>query len=186
MLQDVVQVMIPPGNYLLSRPPLETNDTATGDLDIRGSIELIGAGASQTVISGNELDRVFDIASGAVVSFSDLTIQNGKSILLPFDGGYESGGGMRVGDLAVVIMDRCILQSNTGGAGGGIFNLGELNISRSEILDNNSEIGSSGGGVFNGGKLIVEHTLIQGNRADQGGGIYHYSDTLLEISIQYD
>ena len=62
-----------------------------GELYIGKNLNITGPGAAQLGISGNHAIRVFDIASGATVSLSGLTIENG---LAPTTG-FSGGGGAR-------------------------------------------------------------------------------------------
>src|SRR5437588_9253384 len=57
-----------------------TEETAnSGDLDILDdqSVTINGGGASSTVIDGNHVDRVFDVASATSLTMSGVTIENG-------------------------------------------------------------------------------------------------------------
>ncbi|MFH2121872.1 MAG: hypothetical protein ABIJ50_00095 [Pseudomonadota bacterium] len=67
---------------------------ATGDLDITGTLSLAGAGVGQTIINGNQNDRVFDIHAGASgVLISNLTISHGQTSDTNSSG--RGGGGVR-------------------------------------------------------------------------------------------
>ena len=55
---------------------------ATGDLDItdvKGVLTISGAGPGVTIIDGQDLDRVFDVHSGAHLVLQDLTIRGGEA-----------------------------------------------------------------------------------------------------------
>ena len=69
-------IVVPAGTFLLTIPGTDENASATGDLDINGSVKIKGAGAGSTIVDGNQLDRVFRVLSGKV-SISGLTIQGG-------------------------------------------------------------------------------------------------------------
>ncbi len=62
----------------------------TGDLDIPGDLELIGAGVKGTVIDGKGLDRVLDVHGGATVQISGVMITGGRT---PDGIDSPSGGG---------------------------------------------------------------------------------------------
>ncbi|MGH8247018.1 MAG: hypothetical protein ACREUU_11385, partial [Gammaproteobacteria bacterium] len=86
--------------YTLTITMTGENFAATGDLDIIGELTLAGAGA---VIDGGDLDRVFDITSGASAQLSNVTIQNGK-------GG--NGGGIE-NDSETLTLNNSIVSNNS-------------------------------------------------------------------------
>src|SRR4051794_33834748 len=57
-------ISLPAGRYVLTRTGPNEDAGATGDLDIVGNLSIEGAGAANTLIDGNQADRVFDIQSG--------------------------------------------------------------------------------------------------------------------------
>src|SRR5262245_15010671 len=91
---EVDVIVLPAGEFkiALSNPGgTGENDNATGDFDIKGSVTIRGAGAGQTFIDGQRLDRVFDVLgtvpSSIKVVLEKLTVRNG---------GAGDGGGMRM------------------------------------------------------------------------------------------
>lgn len=93
---------------------------ATGDLNIDQTMQVLGNGVGQTIIDGlSANDRVFHIATGAVVKLSGLTIQRGSTGLpsTPIGGGLvvEFGGALAL-DRSAVISNTSAVISNTGGA----------------------------------------------------------------------
>ena len=101
------------------------NNAATGDLDIRGNVTIKGAGAGQTIVDGNNLDRVFDIFSGTV-SISGLTIEHGRAL--------AGGGGLLNEGGKVTLTNVTVLNNVAFGLDGG-----------------NGVNGSGGGSVGNAG-----------------------------------
>jgi hypothetical protein len=69
-------IIIPGGTYQLTIAGANEDNSATGDLDIKGNVTITGQSSSSTIIDGNSLDRVFQILSGRV-QMSGLTIQHG-------------------------------------------------------------------------------------------------------------
>ncbi|MDZ8029039.1 MAG: hypothetical protein RMX97_30745 [Nostoc sp. DedQUE11] len=64
------------GNYTLSLAGANEDAAATGDLDItNGSITIVGAGVGSTSITANQIDRVFQVLTGATLTLSELTIR---------------------------------------------------------------------------------------------------------------
>ncbi len=160
----------------------------SGELRLGSPVTIAGPGADRLSISANFGGRVFDVAAGATVVLSGLTIIAG----LDLGGG---GGNIRnAGDLTVedcqVSFGRSFGGSGgaTGGgsggggagAGGGIYNLGSLTVDRSTLAGNavfggSGGPGGGGGGAFGGaifnqqGRVRISNSTLVGNLA-QGGG----------------
>jgi CSLREA domain-containing protein len=154
------EIMLPAGLYTLTLAGSSENAAATGDLDITKSVTITGAGAGQTIIDGNSLDRVLDIRTvGIVVQISGVTIRNGAA---EESSGFDNGGGIRI--LA-----------------------GQVSISGSVITQNSASAGSFnvGGGIYIEGQssLTVSNTTVSNNSADQGGGIYADLDVSGTVNI---
>lgn len=179
-------IVVPAGTYVLSVGSSGEDIAAGGDLDITDSdaLTINGDSAETTIIDANDIDRVFDVRSGAVVTFNDLTIPNGSAPTTgESDPGAYCGGGIRsVGSLGVgntVTLNRCLVTSNqvTGSLpdGGGIYNYGidsgSMTINFSTVSDNTS--GDHAGGIYNASSnLYINNSTISGNTAgDDGGGI---------------
>src|SRR5262249_36551513 len=54
-------IRLPSGTYLLTIAGANEDASATGDLDVTGNLTIKGAGAGNTVIDGNNLDRVIEV-----------------------------------------------------------------------------------------------------------------------------
>lgn len=185
---------LPPGPYIigltssdyaLSLAGASEDNNNTGDLDLRASVTIQGAGAALTRINGGAIDRVLDIDPSAVatitVTLSDLTIENG---LAPAG---ADGGGIRNQDDTLhvryaIINDNTIqLGTEAGqiGSGGGIANVGGTVHITGAVISNNRLVNGSGGGIYNylGGTMTITNSTISGNRAaiasgtSSGGGI---------------
>jgi hypothetical protein len=145
--------------------------TLATELAINKSLTISGPGASQLTISGNTVTRVFNVTvpSPGVVTFSDLTIANGKI------GGV--GGGILLNSTGTFNLNSSVLSGNVANFGGGIYNAGTgaVNISDS-TFNNNSAPGSRGGGInMGGGAIKVSNSTFSFNSAGNGdgGGIYN-------------
>jgi len=141
-----------------------------GQLLITNDLNILGPGATNLAVSGNNTNRVFEIASNTAVRISGLTISNGRisgskgtdSTNGPAgDGGRGLGGGiLNAGTLA---LNQCVMMKNSayggdGGAatnfnnggvggsgfGGAIYNLGDLTLANSEVLSNSAAGGHGG------------------------------------------
>ncbi|MCG6156584.1 FG-GAP-like repeat-containing protein [Rubinisphaera margarita] len=149
---------------------------ATGDLDLTQPIIIAGNGQTETVINGNDLDRVFDIFNPSDVQFEfrDLTITGGD--LLIATSGNRSGAGIRSqrGDL---VLNRVTMTDNhTYSSGGAIsFRSGALVVTDSVFTDNTVYIGN--GGVFDNGlgSFTISGSRFERNLADRGGAIHSTS-----------
>src|SRR5437867_13154215 len=59
-------IMVPAGTYLLTIAGQGEDIAATGDLDITDDVTITGAGADNTILDGNGIDRIFDISASLV------------------------------------------------------------------------------------------------------------------------
>lgn len=187
-LPDVIQFdeAINSSPIVLSLTGIDENDAETGDLDISESLIINGNGASaETVIDGNETDRVFEILNSAEVQLLNLTVTNGGSVTSGA-GIYVSSGRLAMQDARV---SSNLIEVNAGsGSGAGIYSLGNLFLTRVGIHGNEIDASETdtvfgyGAGIYvgNGGTLslitsIVEDNLITTvNGSAQGGGLYVY------------
>ena len=131
-------------------------------------------------VKGNNTFRILTLADSAVVIINNLTISNGSS-----NGVLDlaKGGGIFMGNSAVLTLNNCIVTANTAtGGGGGIWMnpSGVLHVFDSTI-SNNTTTGGDGGGIriSNSGTLNITRSTVSGNQATAtapaggGGGIYN-------------
>lgn len=52
---------------------------ATGDFDILDDLTINGLSTPATIVSGNSIDRVFDVQAGATASIDGITVTNSSS-----------------------------------------------------------------------------------------------------------
>jgi hypothetical protein len=196
-------ILLPPGTYTLAlrnppsaKPgtdPPEENSALTGDLDITGRVTIVGAGPNQTIVDGNNVDRVFDVGSAATATLMGITIRGGcvgppREKRECFSGAsWEGGGGIRnSGSLSLVnthVRENQIISAK---GGAGILSSGtseqsrsRLTIAHSVVAGNVAGEASSGGGIANDwGEAIISETEIFANAAaDYGGGIQNGSQS---------
>ena len=105
-------IIVPAGLFLLTIPGANEDASASGDLDLKGKIQIKGANSSATIIDGNDLDRVFQVLGGKI-SISNLTIQHGNSALGA--GILNSGGQVTLSGVHIREQPR----NGSGGAGRG-------------------------------------------------------------------
>ena len=164
-----------------------TSSDATGDLDIRDDLTIVGLSPTQTSISGGGIDRVIDVKSDAsfTLTLSNLKIESGLTV-----GPSNHGAGISI-EAGVftpeVFLSNVWLTGNhqvAGGDGGAIHNEGILYIENSLIEDNS---GTRGAGVFNapGATLTMSNTTLSGNDSDaEGGGLYSDGNvTLRNVTV---
>ncbi|MEB2366064.1 MAG: hypothetical protein OZ933_08265 [Chloroflexota bacterium] len=181
-----------PAMTILTGP--ETIDQfVTGDFDVfGGNIVLQGAGQGSTIISGNNLNRVFELSSGAII-MRDLTVTAGAStadgggiyarnnvylrlerVTVTGNSAVGWGGGITQGPNSTVeVFDSRIVSnqaSQIGGIGPVFGDPGTtLTIVNSEIAQN-SALSGNVGGVYSGvGVFSITNSTISGNTAPVGG-----------------
>ncbi len=159
-------ILLPPGEYRLSLPnALNTGDLglgevlerpiiaseATGSLNLNVPMRIHGAGARETIIDGQQLDRVFELSRGADSELTDLTITGGR--------GNTMGGGIYA--QAHLRLERVHVRGNLSSGGGGIFvnPLGSLTLSDSTVSHNIAK-GQAGGIRIDTRGTITNSTIV--------------------------
>jgi uncharacterized repeat protein (TIGR01451 family) len=139
------------GTYKLTIAPTGTSDASTGNLNITnttGIVTIAGAGSGSTIIDGNFLDRVFNVAGSASAAISGVTIRNGRP------GGLGN-------------VTSCPGSPGATASGGGILASGTLTLSN-DVVSGNMSSGSGGGIETNGvGAVKITATTVSGNVACQ-------------------
>lgn len=176
------RIVLPAGTFYLSVPGSGEDWAYSGDLDIRRSLTITGAGATRTIITVDtentqirDRDRIFhiknvDAKSVIKVSFQDLTISNGYAQ-------DKNGGGGILNENAEVTLKKVIITKNEaakGTIGGGILNSGKMTIENS-IIDSNLST-YYGGGVKNHGQMTITNSQITRNSANAGAGMDNLPD----------
>src|SRR5262249_13930867 len=158
-------------------------DSATGLPSIAANDNLTIVGNGDTIerstATGTPAFRLFDVAAGASLALTDLTLQGGLA--------YGSGGAIyNEGGLDLT---RGTVQNNVAqgysAQGGGIWSSGALNLESTTIRNNhalgldgiNSPYGGGsggsayGGGVYlGGGTALLSGVTLSGNTAQGGDG----------------
>jgi hypothetical protein len=143
--------------------------TYTENLTINLDLNLIGSGASTTIIDGGQINTVVTVSANVTVS--NVTIQDGTS-------GTFGGGIFNIGTLTI---NRSTISRNGAGlgrigGGGGIYNVGTATISKSTISGNRASCSgfpcaSQGGGIYNQGYLTISNSTISGNTSRISGTV---------------
>src|SRR5579864_4790500 len=142
--------------------------TYTENLTIGFSLNIIGSGASTTIVDGRAVNTVVNISNAtAHVTLSNVTIRNGLAI--------NSAGVNNSGTLTIngTIIRGNVAQSNTTFArGGGVYNHGTLTINNSILMANSAN--TDAGGIFNTGGMTISRSTVSGNSTmGDGGGIWN-------------
>jgi len=150
---------------------------------IQDDLTILGPGAEQLTISGDESSRIFNIVDmdpnseisveisglgladgkseaggGAILNVEDLTIDNCKftgNKASSSMGGTPTGGGMKT-SVGILIVTNSTFYENDADGGGGISTTdGTLIVTNSTFYNNMASIG--GGGVFNFNNINLTH-----------------------------
>jgi CSLREA domain-containing protein len=195
-------ILLNTGTYTLSLAGAGEDLAATGDLDIRDDVTIVGRDAGNTSIDGANLDRVFDVQTGSKLELVGLTVRNGRTLSGP-------GGGIRVlGELALtrgvvtgshaqsdfgggihgqgisskVTLVQSTVWGNTAANGGGLSIEGTVEMINSTLSGNAAS--SLGGGLYATSQSEGEvfNSTITANSAAQGGGVYVVSDPFISVT----
>lgn len=182
-------IVIPAGTFTLTQAGIDEDNNQSGDLDIRESVVITGAGPDKTILDGGKLDRVIHIPNTSMpvqVSISNLTIMHGwvtEAMAEP--------GGAGICNWKTLTLDKVGLSSNTvegtlsGSVGGGILNRGYLIVLNSTFYGNYARVG---GGLFTAGSsnASISNSLFWQNRAFRGGGITSWGYLSLKNTTIHD
>lgn len=152
----------------------------SGQIEIASNININGPGADVLAISGNQISRIFYIASGATLAINNLSLKDGR---YP-DGG---GGGIYNESSTLTVSNSALLGNWARDGGGGIHNFeGTVTITNCTISSNSegsSTQGFGGGGIANnGGTLTVNNSTLRSNSSFvYGGGIMNVNDGALTV-----
>ncbi|MEH2117915.1 DUF4347 domain-containing protein [Nostoc sp.] len=148
-----------PGDDIITFAGVFTDTTpdvitlTSGQLTITDDVTILGTGASQLTVSGNNASRVFEISGLATDAMIDgLTIANGN-----INTNYGSGSGILVDDSAILRLTNSTVSRNMGG---GISNASILNLTGSSVSDNTRS------GIVNGGFLDLTQSSVSGNAGE--------------------
>jgi uncharacterized repeat protein (TIGR01451 family)/CSLREA domain-containing protein len=169
-------INVPAGTYTLSIAGAGEDLAASGDLDVREEMTIVGASAETTIIDANGIDRVFSVLLDQTVTIRDLAVTGGHP-------GVGNGGGIY--NDAFLTLERIDVFGNragtdTGSAGGGLYNVESLTVIDSTIRNNFGARSGAGIGAFclSDTVVTIRNSTISGNvgetqegNAPLGGGI---------------
>ncbi len=137
--------------------------TYTEDITIDNNLNLTlkGEGAGATILDGETMRLT--VSTGANVTLSDMTIQNGKA----------AQGGAIVNNGTLHILNSTLSDNEATGDGGAIYNAGTLTVEQSTLKGNTAT--GDGGAIYNSGDnaqtSLVSSTLYN-NTAANGGALF--------------
>jgi uncharacterized repeat protein (TIGR01451 family) len=171
---DGDQVSVPPGDYVLKH----------GAIVVPDAIEITGAAASTTIVSGNHAGGVFQVTSDGSVAFDDLTITAGKvtpSSSLPGGAGVYYAGGSELSFNDDVLSDNEVAGSASGSGGAIYAHANLLSVTNSTLTGNAVDLDAGpslagGGAIYSGGNAAeISGTTLTSNKLTitaSGGGDY--------------
>jgi hypothetical protein len=173
---------------------------------------LLGAGESDTIISGQDTFIPVQVFNGSV-EIHDVTIRDGYSTA-SIGGGISNNATLTIYDSTItenedtllgggvynqgtLNLHRCVVSHNQADSmGGGIYNYGVMNLYSTEVRDNQVTGGdANGGGIFNSGPgvVLLEDSFIESNDltlptiGGNGAGIYNAGTMeLVDTSVSYN
>jgi predicted outer membrane repeat protein len=136
--------------------------------EVTDDLTITGPGAITLAISGDDIYRVFEIASGTAVTISDVTIR---------DGHHASLGGGIYSEGTLFLIDTDIVSNTSDHSGGGLcVNAGVATLTGGQVISNAAAI--NGGGIRSHGTLLLAGADVVSNTAGTpstsgfGGGVY--------------
>lgn len=152
------------------------------NLQIDKSLDIKGAGATQTIVDGNQSGSVFIVGRNnpdVDVSILGVTIQGGTGTMANVDPmWWEQPAGGGILNYGTVELNEAIISDNIAPIGGGIANLGGTSSLKDHSYIVNNIAAYSGGGVynaFNGTLTLSNSSSISNNTAiHYGGGVLNY------------
>jgi hypothetical protein len=138
-----------------------------GELQLQKNVTIHGAGPAATLIDGDAMSRIFNVAAaGVTASIGGLAVENGRvagtGVAQAHGGGILNSGTLTLDD--VLVRGNIVLPAdNTGAlpAGGGIFNSGALRVSNSAIEGNHATTLPLGGGIPEGAGISNEGGQVE-------------------------
>jgi hypothetical protein len=151
------------GDTILITPALQGAPIVLthGELLLTQDVTIEGLSNNPETISGGSTSRVFEVASGAQVSLSNLVLTDGDGVASPGD------------------------TSSYAGDGGGILNFGTLSVSNSTISGNSATFDGGGICTFSGAVSFSNCTLTANQCQGGGGAIEDFSPTLTATNSSF-
>ena len=180
--------------YRLTREGISEDANATGDLDVLGSLEIIGRGARRTTIDGEwaagQGDLLIEVPPGGLdLTVRGLELRDGDSTSDPGIAAidFNSSGSLRLSDARVIsnrsaytavesggdaVISRVLFRGNRAtGCCAALYNLGtgEM-VVRDVWFDRNTAADDTGAMYSDGASTLFERVTFSRNRAGTVGG----------------
>jgi hypothetical protein len=152
----------------------ETDSIAAGSLQ---SLSIKGAGASSTIVNGNNSNTTVMAFAVGTVSLSGFTIEDGGNADQTLNGGGISNAG-------TLTVSNTIFSSDSAKDGGAIFNKGSLRVSDTIFSSNRSN--AAGGAIFNFGTLRLSDSTLSADSAVVTGGAISNAGQLSAQDVRFD
>jgi CSLREA domain-containing protein len=168
-------ISLPAGKYTLTLEGSGEDRAATGDLDIRADMTIIGQVGNTTIAGGTGLDdRILDVQAGGSPEFT----LNGVDVKGGRPPGREDGGGIRVRGGSFKGVNVSVIGNSSEGSGGGLYqDAGTLDLAMVDFTGNSAR--TKGGGLGLEGSTTstnFNHVRVSDNSAFEGGGFSAFLD----------
>jgi hypothetical protein len=163
----------------------------SGQVALPRSLTIDGSALASSVrVDGNHSSRIFNVATGVVVTLNSLVLSNGyPGPALPGGAIFNSGNltlanctlagnsakfGGAINSQGSLAMAGCTVNNNAANLvdGGGILLAGAGNLTNCTFFGNTAVVGNGGAICQSNGVLTLLHCTLSGNTANVGGGIY--------------
>lgn len=169
-------ITLPAGRFVLTREGAGEEWAATGDLDVRDDLSIVGQGAALTIVDAAGLDRVLHVPSGfdpLEVKIENLSLTGGVAAdPTPSAPADVAGGGILVQGPRTLRVYHTRIVDNLATVGGGIALLAtDLTIiSDSELVGNrvlpSALWAAQGGGLYSSASSDCRITVVDSTIAD--------------------
>ncbi|HXZ86009.1 MAG TPA: choice-of-anchor Q domain-containing protein [Myxococcota bacterium] len=167
------QIFLGGRHIALRRRGAHEDQSATGDLDVRGDLRIIGNARDASVIDGRGLgDRVLDVGPGVHLELFDLTVTGGQAPAAPDPNQPLPGAGGCLRDQGDLLANNTAFLGCSASTDGGAIleDTGVAKLTCSIVA--RSKAKADGGGILavNGAKLELRNSTLSLNSAGGRGG----------------
>ena len=171
-LREAIATAVSGDTVLFAAPLFDTAQTITlgSELSVSGkTISVTGRAINLTTLSGNNQNRIFNVANNGNLTLNNLTITNGSDAAN--GGGVYNAGTLQINNCAI---SNNAINGSGESRGGGLYNhdFATTTVTGSTI-SGNSVTGNdtAGGGLYNGSfsTLTITNSTISGNTVSGSG-----------------
>ncbi len=166
------EIILGAATYSLTLAGAGEDMGATGDLDIREGLRLIGQGVNLTIIDGAALDRVLHSTVPIVTMNQPEAIRTEISDLTITGGAADNGGGFLAENSEWQLTRVTVRDNNVTGDGGGIYCTSSCALTLTDSTVSGNSANSNGAGLYHNAeqRVLVEGTSFTGNTGGIGVG----------------